>query len=108
MQAAVAFAFVRRPQPEHDRLVGIVRETHPRRNEEIRIMAQSIFEHAVEQARPRLQRETLRTVLREDLELRFGTLPPEMLARIAAADEPALRAAIRTIPLLTSLDALKL
>ena len=109
MHSLIHFGFACRAEAERNGIADGIRETNPRRREEVNFMARTIAEAIVEQERPRVMREGLRQLLRRALEQKFGSLPSELLSRIGAFnDEERLDEAILNARLLVSLADLQL
>jgi hypothetical protein len=105
IQGLLSYGLRRRPPPERETLVGIVRETNGPRQNEVTTMAQTIAEDLMEQGGAR----ALRGALRELLELKYGTLPESVLQRVeACTDVQRLRRAVVKTATLEKLEDLEL
>jgi hypothetical protein len=112
----------RRPKPEHAQILTLARRcmTNAELQREVEIMSEQMQQTWEQEllARGRQVGERLgeehgelkncRKVVRKLLEQRFGPLPEAMLQRIAAAELPALEAAVDRVFAIQSLDELAL
>jgi hypothetical protein len=83
----------RRPQAERDLLLAEVAAASPRHRPEVETMAKTIAEAWVEEGRAKGRAEaelqTARSLLRMQLEERFGPLPEAFLQQLESVTDPA-------------------
>jgi hypothetical protein len=97
LRMLLSYTTWRRTPAERDALVQIARETNPTREEEVKVMAQTIAEAWMEEGHAKGLTEGLtegqlkeaRTLLRQLLEGRFGALPEALVQQINATTELA-------------------
>jgi hypothetical protein len=111
---ALHWSLLRRPGREHGQIRDTARESHSNAQiqEEVRKVIENIEQtwEAELLARGRSEGEiqAYRAILVSQIQERFGSVPEEWAARIAAADLPRLQAAARQVIHVRSLDQLQL
>jgi hypothetical protein len=109
IQGLLSYVLRRRPRPEHDPLVEIVRETNWRREVEVTVMVQTMADYLMEQGEARGELKLARRLLRSVLEKHLGALPEGVLQRIESCDDvQRLGNAIISAPQLAKLEDLEL
>jgi hypothetical protein len=107
MRILLTWAMYRRPRSEREKLFAIASagQVTAKRQEEIQTMEMTGAEALILEGRVQAAQE----LLREMLEDRFGSLPPEVIRRIIAElDVNRLKAAARHVPKLAKLDDFQL
>jgi Putative transposase, YhgA-like len=110
---ALAWAIFRRPSREHALIIQTAETSHHtvQLQTEVKTMSHAVEQTMEQEIQERLAvatRETLRSVLRSQLQRRFQTIPEALNQRIEQANVETLRAALDQIVTVQSLDDLQL